>query len=107
MSVYALSVQLACLLDEMWQFTGSCVLLWAAVSVLQFKSPLVREAQPTSRHEPDFIPGHCADAVGSGNSVTGACWRVCCTPQCWCFSAKNTDCIRKGNCVIEAKASCV
>jgi len=31
--------------------------------------------QPPSRHEPNFISGHGADAVGSGNNVTGVCLR--------------------------------
>ena len=45
MAVYSLSVLLACVLDEMWQFTGSCFCLGAAL-FLQFKFPLVRALSP-------------------------------------------------------------
>jgi hypothetical protein len=36
MAVYALSVMLACVLDEMWQFTGACLCL-GAVLLMQFR----------------------------------------------------------------------
>ena len=45
MAVYALSVLLACLLDEMWQLMCGC-LCWAAVLVLQLRFDLVSRLSP-------------------------------------------------------------
>ena len=45
MAVYALSTLLACLLDEMWQFTGACLCL-GAFWLLQSKSALASEFSP-------------------------------------------------------------
>ena len=45
MAVYALSVLLACALDEMWQFMGGCLCL-GAVWLLQSRSVLVAEISP-------------------------------------------------------------
>jgi len=45
MAVYALSVLLACLLDEMWQFSGGC-LFWMAVFILQVRFVGVARISP-------------------------------------------------------------
>lgn len=45
MAVYALSALLACVLDEMWQFGGSCLCL-SAVWLLQTRSDLVFRFSP-------------------------------------------------------------
>ena len=45
MAVYALSVLLACVLDEMWQFTGA-ILCWSAVFLLQSRSVVVSRISP-------------------------------------------------------------
>jgi len=45
MAVYALSALLACVLDEMWQFTGSCICL-AAIWILQNRIALVSQLSP-------------------------------------------------------------
>ncbi|MGA2671798.1 MAG: hypothetical protein ABSE99_01110 [Terracidiphilus sp.] len=45
MAVYALSVLLACVLDEMWQFTGACI-LWVGFFLLQSKVNMVSQISP-------------------------------------------------------------
>jgi hypothetical protein len=45
MAVYALSVLLACVLDEMWQFMVACI-FWAVVFVLQSRIDLVARVSP-------------------------------------------------------------
>ena len=45
MAVYALAVLLACVLDEMWQFTGAC-LFWAVFFFLQSRVGLVAQVSP-------------------------------------------------------------
>jgi hypothetical protein len=45
MAVYALSVLLACVLDEMWQFMVACF-IWVVVFVLQSKIDLVARVSP-------------------------------------------------------------
>jgi hypothetical protein len=45
MAVYALSTLLACILDEMWQFTGACLIL-AGVWLLQTRFALVSYLSP-------------------------------------------------------------
>lgn len=45
MSVYAVSVLLACVLDEMWQFMGGCLYL-SMVWLLQSRSDLVSQLSP-------------------------------------------------------------
>jgi hypothetical protein len=45
MAVYALSALLACVLDEMWQFTGACICL-GAVWMLQNRIALVAQLSP-------------------------------------------------------------
>lgn len=45
MAVYALSVLLACVLDEMWQFMGAC-LAWIAVYLLQSRFAVVAWVSP-------------------------------------------------------------
>jgi hypothetical protein len=43
--VFALSTLLACLLDEMWQFTGACLLL-LLIAGLQFRLRFIAEFSP-------------------------------------------------------------
>jgi len=45
MAVYSLSVLLACVLDEMWQFMGACF-AWIAVYLLQSRFPVVALVSP-------------------------------------------------------------
>jgi hypothetical protein len=45
MPVYALSVLMACVLDEMWQFMGACF-FWVAVFLLQSKFDLLARVSP-------------------------------------------------------------
>jgi hypothetical protein len=45
MAVYALSVLLACVLDEMWQFMAACF-FWGVVFVLQSRIDLVARVSP-------------------------------------------------------------
>jgi hypothetical protein len=45
MAVYAVSALLACVLDEMWQFTGTCMLV-VGVGLLQSKSTLIAQISP-------------------------------------------------------------
>jgi hypothetical protein len=45
MAVYALSALLACVLDEMWQFMGTCLCL-GAVFLIQFRSNTVSQLSP-------------------------------------------------------------
>jgi len=45
MAVYAVSVLLACVLDEMWQFTGVCF-LWVAVFLLQSRFEMLSRVSP-------------------------------------------------------------
>jgi hypothetical protein len=45
MAVYALSVLLACVLDEMWQFMAACI-FWVAVFLLQSRIDLVSRVSP-------------------------------------------------------------
>ncbi len=45
MPLYALAVLLACVLDEMWQFTGACI-VWTAVFLLQSKFDWIAHISP-------------------------------------------------------------
>ena len=45
MPIYALSVLLACLLDEMWQFMGGCF-IWVAMFMLQSRFDAVSRISP-------------------------------------------------------------
>ena len=42
---YALSVLLACVLDEAWQFLGACI-AWAGVFLLQSRIDVIARAAP-------------------------------------------------------------
>jgi hypothetical protein len=45
MAIYAFSVLLACVLDEMWQFMGACF-FWVAVFLLQARLEVVARLSP-------------------------------------------------------------
>jgi len=45
MAVYAVSVLMACVLDEMWAFTGA-VMVWSAVFMMQYRSDAVARLSP-------------------------------------------------------------
>jgi hypothetical protein len=55
MAIYALSVLLACVLDEMWQFTGAFI-VWAAVFLLQSRIGVVARISPLRGMSPISYP---------------------------------------------------
>jgi hypothetical protein len=71
MAIYALSVLLACVLDEIWQsrvrlFSG-LLCFWCSPNSIGS-----HESAP-SRHEPELLSDHRADSVGSDCGVAGVC----------------------------------
>ena len=55
MAVYALSVLLACVLDEIWQFMGACI-VWAGVFLLQSRIDVVARISPLRGMSPISYP---------------------------------------------------
>ena len=55
MAVYALSVLLACVLDEMWQFVGA-IFVWAGVFLLQSRFTVVARISPLRGMSPASFP---------------------------------------------------
>ena len=90
MAIYALAVLLACVLDEMWQFMGALFILGCGVLVAG-QIRLDRAGQSSSRHEPELLSDHGADAVDSGDGVAGDGGGACYGFRCWWFRGKSTD----------------
>ncbi len=74
MAVYALSVLLACLLDEMWQFSGGC-LFWMAVFILQVRFVGVARISPLRGMESDLLSDLGAAPVAAYCGVLGSSFR--------------------------------